>query len=82
MKPHAETGMRFLTAPSTTYQHLNSNMKRILKFEVSSGETKRCDDCPFCEDRDALGINCKKPKGISCDQYDLTTLEFIGEEEI
>lgn len=57
-------------------------MKKILKFEVEEGKTTSCYSCPFSEDREVFGIKCKKPIGISCDKYDFTTLEFIGEEDV
>ena len=56
-------------------------MKKILRFEVEEGRTPGCDGCPFntiCKEHYACGI--LNIEDIDCDEYDLATLKFIGEE--
>lgn len=67
-------------------------MKKRLIFEVEEGETMECNSCAFSElvecDYDECYHNelhvCENGlKSIfDCDKYDLSTLKFIGEEEI
>lgn len=56
-------------------------MKKRLIFEVEEGKTPGCDGCPFntiYKERSACGI--LNIEDIDCDEYNLTTLKFIGEE--
>lgn len=64
-------------------------MKKVLKFEVKEGKTANCEHCLFgqlkyggdgedywvCQNVFAEGI-------LDCEDYDLSTLKFIGEEYV
>lgn len=51
-------------------------MKKILKFTAEEGNTQ-CGECP-------ISAYCKFHSNlddIPCDRYDLTTLDYIGDED-
>lgn len=58
------------------------SMKKKLIFEVEEGITNTCKICPFGVLRQDKGYYCRDTtKGLNCNNYDLSTLKFIGEED-